>query len=994
MSLLNIGITGLRVHQTALAVTGHNIANTDTEGYSRQRVILKPNDPLFIGGNWVGAGANVANIQRIHDEFLVTQLRTDTSSFNRFDTIATNAGAINSLLADTGTGIQPVLESFFGALEKVNDDPSSTPARQVLISEGKGLVDRFNSIYDRFEDQNTIVNGQMDVLAGEITTLAASIAGLNELLVSKSSEGVSSAPSDLLDERDRLLRELAEKIDVSVSTQDDLTINVSIGNGQGLVIGNEFNRLEVGAGELDAGRFDLFFVKGPLRENITSDLSGGELGGILEFREQVLDPSFNQLGRLAIVLSASFNQQHKLGLDLDGRFGQNFFSEVNSRGNMLTRVIPDDQNALPQDRLVSLEIVDVNEMTNSEYEVRLTGPGDKLFKIVRRSDGVEVLRTALSGSQPQSFEFDGLKLNFESGTFQEGDVFLLTPSRFGARDIKKILSVPEEVAVATPIETRKSLGNQEDSTIRTTPITDISTDILSTPGEMKPPLLIRFSTDSRYDVLDNSDPGNPIPLFPPLMNLPYAPGITNLILPEDDGRQAFTSFGGVLPDRALYQAPSPAPTLTATNGFFPQNIIITRDDPSILQSFDQPLLGIPANASARATADSLREREGVDAFARTTLQLSDFTQDSTNAALENTTLSLNGVLLTDTLSTGQTKYDVDYPAVVPNPITPNFIADRINANFDFQRAGIIARSDGAKVTIISLEGDDLSLELSGDPGDGLKASNGESIAVTPTGNDAIENLNEFEGYDFTNGGPYTYDFTVPGRGAFSIALTGNQLTGADVLNEIRTQIENSGFVFRGDVDIAISERGEISFQERLPINGTGPNGSQKLTMGGQVKVVTDPNYRMSIAPPGNNLFAEEPEGKPLYFGFNVEIEGLVAAGDEFEINFNQNATADNRNGLQLSSLAIEDTVNGNSTFSESYAQLVEEIGSITSRSQISLDAAETLFRQAEQAVTSLSGVNLDEEAARLIQYELGYNASAQVISVAQSIFDTLIATFR
>jgi flagellar hook-associated protein 1 FlgK len=994
MSLLSVGITGLKVHQTALAITGHNIANTDTEGYSRQRVNFQPNKPLFLGGNWVGAGVQTGSIERIHDEFLVGQLRRDVASYNRFDTLATNAGSINSLLADTGTGIQPVLESFFAALEKVNDDPSSTPARQVLISEGQGVVDRFNNIYERFVDQNNIINGQMGVLAGQITTLAESIANINALLVSKAGEGVGSAPPDLLDERDRLLRSLSEKVDVSVSFQDDLTVNVSIGNGQGLVIGNEFNRMIVSDGELDANRKDLFFVKGGLKENITDDIIGGELGGTLEFRDSVLDPSFNQLGRLAIALGELFNQQHRLGLDLDGSYGQNFFSETNTRVKTLARVIPDDKNALPQDRLLSLDITNVNELQNSEYDVRFTGPGDKLFTITRLSDGEEIIRTALSGEQPQSFEFDGLRLNFESGSFQQGDRYLLSPTRFGARDIEKVLDVPEEIAVASPIETQKSVGNLENTRIRSTPVTDLSTDIFSVEGSMNPPLLIRFNSENRYDVLDNTDPGNPIPLFPPLSNLPYTPGIKNLVLPIDEGKTAFTSFGGVMPDRALYQAPPPAAPVTATNGFFPENIIITRDDPSSLQSYSQPLLTTPANASARELATLLSAREGVEAFGRTTLQISNFVSDSTGASLENTAISLNGIILTDTLGPNQTKYASDYPVDVPNPLTPNFVADRINANYEFQEQGIVARSDGEKVTIIATNGEDLSLEMSGDPGDGFSVSNGQDIALKETGMSPVESLNEFEGYDFSTGGPYSYEFDVPGRGVFSITLTGNHATGADVVNEIEEKIESSGFVFRGEVDVSINERGQIRFQERLPIKGTGPNGSQKFTMGGQVKIITDPNYRMDIAPPGNNLFPEQPVGKPVYFGFNVEIEGQVQAGDEFTVDFNQNATADNRNGLELGNLVTKDAVNGNTTLSESYAQLVEEIGSVTSRAQISLSAAETLFRQSELAVTSLSGVNLDEEAAKLIQYELGYNASAQVIQVAQSIFDTLIAAFR
>lgn len=178
--LLQVGISGLKAHQTALTVTGHNITNAGTEGYSRQEVNFTENNPQFNGGVWVGNGVSVASVRRVYDEFLNEQLRRDTSTFNEFETLATNAGQIDSLLADPGTGVQPGLERFFGALQSTVDDPSSLPAREVLISEAQGLADRFSSISDRLVEQNQVINGQMEVIAGQISTIAEAIAELNE----------------------------------------------------------------------------------------------------------------------------------------------------------------------------------------------------------------------------------------------------------------------------------------------------------------------------------------------------------------------------------------------------------------------------------------------------------------------------------------------------------------------------------------------------------------------------------------------------------------------------------------------------------------------------------------------------------------------------------------------------------------------------------------------------------------------------------------------
>lgn len=989
--LLGIGITGLKAQQTALTVTGHNITNAGTEGYSRQTVNFNENTPQFIGGVWTGNGVSVDTIKRVYDEFLTEQMQRDTSIFNEFDTLSLNASQIDSLLADAGTGIQPGIERMFGSLQSVVDDPSSLPARQVLISEANGLVDRFSSINDRLNDQNEIINGQMEVVAGEISTIGNAIAELNEQIQFALAASNGSPPNDMLDQRDKLITDLSKLVSVEAVSQDGSAVNVFIGSGQALVIGNESNEIFADAGNVDPSRVGLFFRKGDSVQEITAEIKGGQLGGMLEFRETVLNPTINGLGRVAMSINETFNDQHKLGIDFEGLKGGDFFEDINKPSSTYLRIQGDARNEKPNDRLVSIHINDTSELTADNYRMTFPGPGDFVFKIVNDKTGEELATTALTGDFPQSVEIDGFEIRLEAGSFQAGDKFLITPTRAGASNLEMKITRPEEVAIASPISTDSAIGNRGSGAISPGSVYDVDTPYLSSEGEMDPPLLVKFTSPTSYDVLDNSDPGNPIPLFPPLMNQIFVPGISNNILPADEGKTAFTSFGGYLPTAPTYQAPASAATVTALNGFFPERITINIEDPRTGLKTAQPLLSTPANSSAEEIARLMSERDGVEASARTTVQLSDFTSDSN--PLINMGLTLNGVELTDTLGTGQTKYDSGYPEVVPDPITPNFIADRINANRDFQDLGIMAKSDGATVTIIALNGEDLSFDVTGDLGDSFTISNGLDIQLSQTGEAPFKNLSEFEGFDFTMDGPYTYDFEMPGQGTFSIELTGNHATGADVLNEIQNKIETSGMSFAGNVDVAFDEKGNISFQPRLQVSGTGPNGSNKIAMGGEIKVVLDEHYSLEIEPPGNNLFNTDPVGEAVHFGFDLEIEGIVETGDEFTVKFNQDGTSDSRNGVALGELQTEDTINGNSSYSDAYSILVEDVGSITSRAQINKDSSQVLLRNSQDAVNSTSGVNLDEEAAALIQYELAYNASAKVIQVARDIFDTLINTF-
>ena len=995
--LLSIGISGLKVHQTALAVTGNNITNVNTEGYSRQEVDVVSNTPQFLGGIWVGSGARIDDVQRVYDEFLVDQLRIDTSNFSELDSLELNAGQIDSLMADPGTGLQPGLERFFGSLQAAIDDPSSIPARQVVISESQGLVDRFQTIDKRLTDHNNTLNGQMDAIVGNINALGEAIAELNEQILFASSSAQGSQPNELLDKRDLALKELSELVGTTVVEQDGNSINVSIGNGQSLVVGTTIQKIEVANGSGDPQRKSIILTQNGVELDITREISGGQLSGLLAFREEVLDPAINQLGRISLGLQEFINEQHQKGIDIDGQPGEIFFKDFNAADIAQRRAVGNDENAKPDDRQLAVYITDTASLTDSDYRVEFTGPNDVLFKVVRIEDGAEVLKSAISTDYPDTFEIDGFTLSFEAGNYKAGDEFYLMPTRSGAQDIELNLELPQQIALAVPVMTNAAIGNRGSGDISGGEVFDINTAAFEIPGQLQPPILIKFTSATTYDVLDNSDPAHPIPMFPSLMNQQYIPGITNNLLPTDSTTLAVTSLGGYVPQSATYQDWRLAP-ITVGNGLFPGRLTISEPDPITGNLIDRPEFFIPADTPAIETARLLSLESGIEATARTTVELKDFVAGVylTDSPFpdEPVILTLNGIELTDVLPIDQLKYDTPYPDVVPEPLTPDFIADRINANFDFRDQGIMARSDGESVQIIAINGEDLAFEIDGELGDGFKYSNGDDIYLKPTGEALPTPLSELDGYDFSVGGPFTFEFDVPGQGVFSIELTGTHATGTDVLDEIRTQIEATTYSFNGDLDVDIDAKGNITFQPRTEVFGNGDWGSYKVTMGGEVKVILDEGLTLSTTPSLSNLFEEEPSHEPVYLGYEVTMTGIPVEGDEYEVNFNSDAVSDNRNGNLLSNIQNVEIIEDDMTLSEGYGRMVEEVGSITARAQINAESAKTLLDFSEASVQSVSGVNLDEEAAKLIQYELGYNAAAQVISVARDIFSTLIGIFR
>ncbi|MFY9180319.1 MAG: flagellar hook-associated protein FlgK, partial [Venatoribacter sp.] len=516
--ILQIGISGLRASQSALTVTGHNITNANTEGYSRQVLSQSTTSPQAQGGVWVGTGVSVDAVSRIYDKFLTEQLWRDSSTFNKFETLANNAEQINSLLADANTGIQPGLEKMFGALQTVADSPASLAARAVLLSESQGLVDRFHLISDRLSSQNTVVNGQLKVIAGEITEKAKAIAQLNEQIAFASASAQGNKPNDLLDRRDQLVKDLSELVDLKVVEQDDGIWNITIGNGQPLVVGIESRTLKAASGSSDATRLDLFFETERGDQQVTGSISGGKLGGILDFRNQVLEPTYNELGRLALVINQTFNEQHKLGIDYDGRQGVDYFTDINEPVKTYGRVLSDGGNKQPQDRVVSVYINDASVLTTSDYRVEFPGPDDFSYRIVRASDNQLMLTSSLNGVFPNSIEVDGFEIRFEAGTFQSGDKFLITPTRNGAAELELNITRGEQIAMASPIKSDATLGNRGNAKITQPTVYNSGTQFFSEQGELKPPLIVVFTSPTTYDVLDNSDPGRPVPLFPPITN--------------------------------------------------------------------------------------------------------------------------------------------------------------------------------------------------------------------------------------------------------------------------------------------------------------------------------------------------------------------------------------------------------------------------------------------------------------------------------------------
>ncbi len=919
--ILSNAISGLQASQIALRTSGNNISNANTVGYSRQNVNFGTRPEQQYGSSgFLGSGVNTESVQRVVNEFITTQVRLDTTSFNQLDKYNQSIGKVDKLFSDASTGLVGSLQSYFAALQNGASDPSSSPARQLIITQSESLSLRYNTLYDRLQETEKSVNDEIGTLVGQLNALAKSVANLNQSIAEKNASGSGGAPNALLDQREEALRKLSEIASVQLVQQDGGDINVFIGNGEPLVVGPRVSSFKVETG----GKIFLNTNSGVA--NITEAVTGGQLGGLLKFKADVLQPSLNEIGRIAIVMSDAFNKVQTQGLDANGRYGQTMFSDINDESIIYSRVAHGN-NAMPDDRVLSLTIEDASAITIDDYKFDVLS-GSSNYVIRRAADNSVVTQGILSGGFPQEIAFEGLKLRLEGGTFQGGDSFTLQPTRTGARDIKSLLKSPDQLAFAAPIRTYKSGANTGNGTVSAGEVLglyDANNNLLpafSAPGKLSPPLVIRFTSETTYEVLDNSDPAHPKALNPAMREQTFYPGRENSLFTTDKGEHRIIGNGSKL-GLPLGRVPTALTSISLAqlNGYPAEQFTFSTADKTTGLISTQVMVTSP-NASAAQTAAQLNNMPGVHAQAYTTATITDINIDPTSYTelSPSLQLSVNGENLI--------RYNgSNIDSSVPDPSVDevgfnNYLKNQINSNANLKALGIRAESGSNPIT--------------GKPELKLVASSGVNLDIrfTATTNSA-NSISVNDG----NGNP-------------NVRLVG-------LNNPLSVPVEQNAITVGGRIDITLADGVSLA---------TAPTTSQLL---------------------GDSSAADFAVSS--YLGYQVKIAGQPKAGDSFTVDFNKDSKNDNRNALAMTALETNATMQNKSmSFSQGYGRLVEEVGTKSNLSKINTDASKSLLEQTKAMRDGISGVNMDEEAANLIQFQQLYTANARVITVAKDLFDALL----
>jgi flagellar hook-associated protein 1 FlgK len=955
----SVAVTGLNAAQAGLLTASHNISNSSTPGYNRQYVIQSTNTPMFTGSGFLGQGTSIQTVKRVYNSFLENEVRTAQTNVSELQTYSDQISQIDNLLADPSAGLSPSLQSFFSAADAAASNPSSIPARQAMLSSAQSLAARFNGLDQQLTQIRDGVNSRISNEVGTINSLVNQVASLNDRIVVAQAAAAGQPANDLLDQRDQLVSDLNKEIKVSVQTESDGTYSLFFGSGQPLLVAGQVYQLKTQPSAEDLTQMDIA-LKAPSGQSITipqSLVTGGTLGGLLNFRSGTLDTAQNDLGRVAMTLATTLNAQHLLGQDLDGNAGGNFFKSLQ----------PAVQGAPANTGNASISA----NITVSAYRVSYDGTN---YNVTRLSDN-----TTFTPSQTRPIVVDGIKLSLASGTPQAGDVFMVDPGASPNSRVTK-LSSSSDAMLATTGSNLQTLGDSDfrltmtgASSFTLTRLSDGTTWTGNGPTQAQ----------ALDDIMKQVAPQG----FSLSLNAGAASvGDSFLIRPTRYAARDLTV--NITDPRAIALAQGFATAATATNA-----------GTATITSGTVTKTNAPLSAPVKLTYDAASN-------------------------------SLVGFPVGSSVLIGSTAYKItsDSQRV---PYSPGY-------NISFGGVGF---------TLSGTPSDGDSFIVNPPPGavtagnNGAAALFGTPVSAGPSATGSLVPATGSTPINIVAGANDKFSISVDGGTATTVTLPPGSYTASALAAQLQTQINTAVAAQGSSVAVTLTGTnqlvvtsangaGSVALSQASPNLGTGVVAAGQVTVTNSLPAApitltyhqattTGLPVRLTGFPAGSTVTVVNPDGSakeyqmntadgfsdPANFsdyvdytsgstisvnGMSFSISGAPADGDTFTLAPNSSGTGDNRNVLAMSALQSTNTMaDGTATYQTSYAAIVSMVGNKAREIDTTQTAQQNLVTQAQTAVDSASGVNLDEEAANLIRYQQAYQASAKILDISGKLFDLI-----
>lgn len=466
-SLLSIGSRAMTANYVALQTTGNNIANANVEGYSRQRVELSTAASQFTGDGNIGRGVDVKAVTRAHDQFLTREAAGAQSTAQMDQARLSALKRLEEAFPTGERGVGHATTLFLNAMSDLAGQPAEQGLRQAVLARADAVAVRFSQVSQQLDALQADVNDSLNGGVQHVNALAQGLAQINSKIAGAASS--HGAPNELLDERDRLLAQISQKLQVKTLTGPDQTVTVFVGGGRSLVIGDSAARLSVVADPADPSRKMLALSDMSGARSIDSELlGGGEMAGMLKFQNEDLVLARNRMGQMAASLAGMVNRQQSMGLDLGGQTGGDLFFDFHdtSAAGALTMVRAASTNLAAT--VPTLAITDPSKLQAAEYSLTYdTASSDWI--LTPSSGGPSIPQ---SQSSDLGFTLAGL------GALNTQDRFLLQPVTYAAGLMRRELAHTDGIAAASPVVAKVEVGNKGNGALTSLKILEPGSDLV------------------------------------------------------------------------------------------------------------------------------------------------------------------------------------------------------------------------------------------------------------------------------------------------------------------------------------------------------------------------------------------------------------------------------------------------------------------------------------------------------------------------------------
>ncbi|MFM9917110.1 MAG: flagellar hook-associated protein FlgK [Rhizobacter sp.] len=451
-SLMSLGVGAMAASYAQLQTTSNNISNVNTKGYSRQEAQLETAGGQFTGAGFFGKGVNVKTVARAHDEFLTREAALSRSLAAADGVRSDQLTQLEKVFGVGEAGLGYAAGQLFNSFADVASKPQDSSARQVVLSRAGELASRFTTAAERIDDLQAGVTQDLRASVAKVNDLTQQIATLNQRVTNV--RGLEQPPNDLLDQRDQLVSELSQYLQVTTVGAEDGSLSVFMGGGQALVLSSQSTNLAAMPDPYDASHVVIGIeTQAGDRQLPTALLNGGSISGLIHFQSGDLTDARNLLGQMALSIGLQVNQQQSLGLDLLGQTGAAMFRFGSASGLPVVAAQASSANtgtgsvSLTLQAPATLDAAQVSSVQASDYELRADGLGG--FQMYRLKGGdVDPQFPAVAVANGDVV--DGFKISI-GGAPAAGDRYLLRPAGSAARDMRLDMSNPKLIAAASPL---------------------------------------------------------------------------------------------------------------------------------------------------------------------------------------------------------------------------------------------------------------------------------------------------------------------------------------------------------------------------------------------------------------------------------------------------------------------------------------------------------------------------------------------------------------